>query len=64
MKLLSTITDWLHHAEPGSSREPQWCRDPLLHPHLQEMDERQLADLPLSPPVDVSNARQAPSGRQ
>lgn len=49
MKILSTIADWLQHAEfDGSRPAPQWCRDPLLHPQLRDMSERELADLPFS----------------
>lgn len=28
------------------SKSPDWIRDPLSHPAIEAMDERQLADLP------------------
>jgi hypothetical protein len=31
------------------AREAGWHRDPLAHPVLQQMSERELADLPFNP---------------
>ncbi|TFF19843.1 hypothetical protein E3C22_19440 [Jiella endophytica] len=33
----------------AGGKSPDWRRDPLTHPDLVRMDERQLADLPFSP---------------
>jgi hypothetical protein len=46
---LSTATGC---ADP--ERKAQWLRDPLAHPDLEAMSERELADLPF--------ARRRPSG--
>lgn len=35
-------------AEPR--HEAEWRRDPLLHPQIQAMSQRQLADLPIDRP--------------
>ncbi len=41
-----------------------WRRDPLSHPALNAMSERELADLPLAQPRFVAKSCEAgPSGR-
>ena len=58
MKILSTIAGWLQGSGIDSKTTP-WCRDPLLHPELQAMSLRELADLPLSVPGAYASAHRA-----
>jgi hypothetical protein len=48
---LSTATDPVDHEQ-----KTRWLRDPLAHPDLDAMSERQLADLPFGRAVHTGNA--------
>ncbi len=49
MKIISILSDlstnWRRGAS-GSESRLRWLRDPLAHPALEAMSERELADLP------------------
>jgi hypothetical protein len=50
MKIISTLlglSTAADRADEGQSRL-EWLRDPLAHPDLDAMSERELADLPFS----------------
>jgi hypothetical protein len=49
MKIISTLLG-LSTATARVQRQarPEWLRDPLAHPDLDAMSERELADLPFS----------------
>jgi len=47
--LISTLRQFHRlpaHAERDAQARLQWCRDPLSHPVLDGMSERELGDLP------------------
>ena len=44
MKILWTILRWLK--ERDTAPDTVWCLDPLSHPQIERMDERERADLP------------------
>jgi hypothetical protein len=52
MKIISILRSLSTAAEVGERRrstEPaEWLRDPLAHPDLDAMSERELADLPFA----------------
>jgi hypothetical protein len=48
---MKIISIWRHlstvpHASDEVERQAEWMRDPLSHPDIDAMSERQLADLP------------------
>ena len=48
MKIFSIGTRWA--SQPGKTRDhcPDWIFDPLSHPEVDVMTERELADLPFN----------------
>lgn len=50
MKIISTWLGLSTAADRVADRRmrPEWLRDPLAHPDLEAMGERELADLPFS----------------
>ena len=60
MKIFSTLTDWATRHDDEAAELPDcWAGDPLLHPQLQAMSQRALADLPIDhPPAATPAPRQ------
>jgi len=50
MKILSFVRSLFEQAaaQPGNDEVAVWVRDPLAHPALQIMSERELGDLPFN----------------
>jgi uncharacterized protein YjiS (DUF1127 family) len=49
MKIISILRSLsIPTAQLDPERKAQWIRDPLAHPDLEAMSERELADLPFS----------------
>ena len=46
LKLLSTLTAFATSENRKQDTPLAWARDPLQHPDLERMDERELGDLP------------------
>ena len=55
MKIISTFLGLSTATDHVANRRLEWLRDPLAHPDLAVMSERELADLPFS-----RASRQAP----
>ncbi|MBX3569056.1 MAG: hypothetical protein KF914_13425 [Rhizobiaceae bacterium] len=54
MQLFSMIARWRHGAEPplrDDEEGARWVRDPLSHPDLASMSQRELGDLPMRRPA-------------
>jgi len=53
--MLNSLKTWMKRLRRPVGRRPEddgyeaWCRDPLSHPQLRNLSERQLADLPFDP---------------
>ena len=48
---MSTAPDRKPAGAPEQAGVPEWIRDPLAHPDLDAMSERELADLPFRGPA-------------
>ena len=47
MRIFSALRRLVVGGKKGQNRhEPDWLSDPLMHPDVQAMSERELADLP------------------
>lgn len=50
IKFFSCLVNMLHAGSQSAAKGPvdhAWLRDPLFHPVIAAMDEREIADLPL-----------------
>lgn len=48
MKIISSLHDWISApAVSGADASADRLRDPLAHPAIQAMSQREIADLPL-----------------
>lgn len=46
LKFLSTLTSFKPSENLKQDTPPSWARDPLQHPDIERMDERERGDLP------------------
>lgn len=51
MKIFSILAGWFEPREDPRMREAdasRWLRDPLAHPAIEAMSQREVADLPMA----------------
>lgn len=57
ISILRSLSTPVEQADP--ERKAHWIRDPLAHPDLEIMTERELADLPFSRGLRTGTAAEA-----